>query len=151
MARKTTILQLLQEDSTKDLRRSLRREHKQREWEAEHLLPAMVEDRDGAPVERVSLLGAPSEIEQEARHQEQYRPIRNAFRHFEECLTPRERQLLAAYRKLLQVPGSDTWSPHQKTHFLQQQTGLAGNVFYVNHSRFTNKAKLPARRLGILA
>lgn len=130
---------------------SLRREHRRRTWEAEHLFPAMVEDGDGEPVERVSLLGAPSEIEQEAMHQEKDRPIRNAFHHFEERLTPRERQLLAAYRELLQIPGSDGWSPHQKTHFLQQQTGLTGNVFYVNHSRFASKAKLPARRLGILA
>lgn len=129
----------------------LRRERKRRAWEAEHLLPAMIEDFDGEPVERVSLLGAPSKIEQEARRQERDRPIRNAFRRFEERLTPRERQLLAAYHELLQIPGSDGWSPHQKTHFLQQQTGLTGNVFYVNHSRFASKAKLPAHRLGILA
>ena len=129
----------------------LRRERKRRAWEAEHLLPAMIEDFDGEPVERVSLLGAPSEIEQEAKKQEKDRPIRDAFRHFEERLTPRERQILAAYRELLQIPGSDRWSPHQKTHFLQERTGLTGNLFYVTHSRFTSKAKLLARRLGILS
>lgn len=129
----------------------LRREHKQKAWATEHLLPAMVEDLDGEPVERVSMLGTPSKIEQEARRQEREQTVRNAFRRFEERLTPRECQLLAAYRELLQIPGSDGWSPHQKTHFLQQQTGLTGNVFYVNHSRFASKAKLPAHRLGILS
>lgn len=128
----------------------LRREHKRRAWEAEHLLPAMVEDGDGNPVERVSLLGVPSKIEQEEKYKEEAQLIRDAFRHFEECLTPRERQLLAAYHKLLQIPGSDEWSPHQKTRFLQQQSGLTGNVFYVNHSRLMSKAKVPAWRLGIL-
>lgn len=129
----------------------LRHERKQRAWEAKHLLPAMIEDFDGEPVERVSLLGAPSEIEQELKKQERNLPNRNVFHHFEERLTPRELQILAAYCEFVQVPGSDGWSHHQKTHFLQERTGLSGNLFYVNHSRFISKAKLPARRLGILS
>jgi RNA polymerase sigma factor (sigma-70 family) len=128
-----------------------RRTGRQRAWEDSHILPAMVEDSEGRLIQRVALLGGPSEIEKEAKRHEVCQASERALADFEQSLTSRERQILAAYRKLQDIPGSDSWSPHQKTAFLQEQTGMNRNSFYVTHSRLRRKAIPYGKSLSIFA